>query len=138
VSTGTRMAVFVLAALGLLSARSEPEPPKTVPEGRWGGNHVSLEVGPDGARVEFDTAHGTIDKPLALDAEGRFELPGKLVLERPGPVRMGDEERVEQARFEGSLRDGTLSIQATLGKSGRVYGKFTATLGGTPRLHKMY
>jgi hypothetical protein len=131
--------VIVLATLGLLgAAKSEPERPKTVPQGRWGGNHVMLDVGKDGARVEFDTAHGTIDKPFVLDAEGRFDLPGRLVRARPGPVRMGEEEKSEEARFEGSLREGTLTIRATVAKSRRVYGDYTATLGGTPRLIKMY
>jgi hypothetical protein len=139
-SMTVRAAIAVLGALGLLGTlgTSGPEPPKRVPEGQWGGQHVALVVGPSGARVEFDTAHGTIDRPLTLDAEGRFDLPGKLVLERPGPVRMGEEERTEEARFQGSLTDQTLAIQATLVKGGRMYGKFTATLGGTPRLHKMY
>jgi hypothetical protein len=137
-----RPGAILLAALGLFGAgafaRTGPDRPKSVPEGSWGGNHIGLVVGPEGARVEFDTAHGTIDKPLALDGEGRFDLPGKLVMEHPGPVRMGEKERVEETRFQGSLEDQTLTLQVTFVKSGRLYGKFTATLGGTPRTHKMY
>jgi len=138
VSSEIRLLLVAVVSVGLLAAaRAEPDRPKTVPEGRWGGQHVLLDVGKEGARVEFDTAHGTIGEPLVLDEKGRFDVPGKLVLERPGPVRIDEEERVEEARVEGSLRDGTLTIRATLQKSRRVYGDFTATLGGTPRIFKM-
>ena len=56
-----------------------------VPIGEWGGEHVRLTVTDTGGRVEFDCAHGTLDAPLRVDTEGRFSVPGTIVLEG-GPV----------------------------------------------------
>ena len=60
-------------------------PPERVANGAWGGEHVRLTVHDDGGTIEFDCAHGTLDKPLTLDARGRFEVPGSLVAEG-GPL----------------------------------------------------
>ena len=73
----------------LLMATPTPSPASRVPPGAWGGTGIALEVTASGARIELDCAHGTIEAPLALDAEGGFDLPGTLVRERPGPVRDG-------------------------------------------------
>src|SRR5215203_6116873 len=38
-----------------------------VAEGTWGGAHLRLSVGGEGAQLEFDCAHGEISGPLVLD-----------------------------------------------------------------------
>src|ERR1044072_3362883 len=56
-----------------------------VAEGLWGGSHLRLDVRGDGAALDFDCAHGEINAPFILDAEGRFDLPGTYTREGPGP-----------------------------------------------------
>ena len=120
-------------------AAFSPEP-KTVPQGAWGGTGVALTVEESGASVEFDCAHGSITGRLALDANGRFELPGQFVRERPGPVRMGPngevEEKGETATYSGRMQDGALLLTIRLEKGGRVLDELRLEQDKTPRLHK--
>ena len=81
----------LLAAFLAVAPTPSPAAPR-VADGRWGGVGLSLDVTSTGARIELDCAHGTIDAPLSLDADGAFDAPGRLVRERPGPVRMDENE----------------------------------------------
>ena len=117
-----------------------PVPPREVPLGAWGGPSIALTVEESGAKVELDCAHGRIDGRLVLDAEGRFELPGTVARERPGPVRMGPDGKAEEekgvpATYSGKL-DGDvlrLTIRSEKGSDSRP---LEARLGQAPRLHK--
>jgi len=70
----------VLLVLGLLfggfmvSAGSQKT--KRLAAGVWGGPHVSIDVGSQSARVEYDCAHGAIEGPLVIDEEGKFTWRG--------------------------------------------------------------
>lgn len=119
-------------------SETAPEPGR-VPEGKWGGVGLFVEVGASGAKVELDAAHGKIDGPLALDAEGRFEANGTLVRERPGPTRIGGEDAgAEPARYRGTLEGDTLTLDLTLTRSGTAIGPLQAKRGAPARLRKMY
>jgi hypothetical protein len=108
-----------------------------VANGPWGGLGVSLSVSDSGAEVEFDCAHGTIRGPLRLDAEGRFDLPGVFVRERPGPVREGAPGGAEEpARYRGRAHGDTLTLEAFLPGPGRTVGPYTLERGAAPRLRK--
>src|ERR1700749_2614046 len=72
-----------------------------VTEGAWGGAHLRLEVRGDGAALEFDCAHGQIDAPFEVDAEGRCDLRGTYTREGPGPIRLGREPTARPARYVG-------------------------------------
>src|SRR5664280_1463436 len=52
----------------------------------WGGNHVSLEITPQGATLEFDCAHGNISEPIKANAKGEFAARGTYTPERGGPI----------------------------------------------------
>jgi hypothetical protein len=136
-----RAALLSLAATTAtvaLLGTTAPEP-KRVPEGKWGGVGLLLEVGDDGAKVELDGAHGSIDGPLSLDAEGRFEANGTLVRERPGPTRAGGEGAgAEPARYRGTIAGETLTLDLTLTRSGTAIGPLQAKRGAPARLRKMY
>jgi hypothetical protein len=99
---------------------------------------IVLDVTASGARFELDCAHGTIDAPLALDSEGRFEAPATLVRERPGPVRMDEEreEKGEPVRFSGRLEGETLTILILRPNAPKTPSPLVAALGKTPRLRK--
>ncbi|HEV2707816.1 MAG TPA: hypothetical protein VGV59_17990 [Pyrinomonadaceae bacterium] len=81
-----------------------------VATGLWGGERVSLEVGDEGARVEYDCAHGTIDRPLVLDRRGRFNVTGTHVEERGGPVRMGEGQNAYAVRFSGQVSGARMKL----------------------------
>jgi hypothetical protein len=127
---------LVLAAIALLASPT----PREVPLGAWGGMGVALTVEDSGAKVELDCAHGRITGRLALDADGRFELPGTFARERPGPVRMGpsgevEEEKGVEATYSGRLEDGVLHLTFRVGKEAGSR-PLEARLGQTARLHK--
>jgi hypothetical protein len=129
----------VTAALfaALLMATPTPSPVSHVPPGVWGGTGIALEVNASGARIELDCAHGTIEGPLALDAEGGFDLPGTLVRERPGPVRMDEEEKPGvPVRYSGRLEGETLTLHIAQPNAPRPMRPLTAELGKSPRLRK--
>lgn len=110
-------------------------PGDRVPAGRWGGDGVVVQVGEQGARLEFSCAHGTIDEPLAVDARGRFDLRGTYVNERGGPVRE-DEAPPPRARYVGELDGDRLRLSITLVQPERPVGAFTLTHGRAVRLVK--
>ncbi len=135
------MTAAVLLAASLAGATPPPTPPAGSParvaSGRWGGMGIAIEVTASGAKIEFDCASGTIDSPLTLDAEGRFDLPGTFVRQRPGPTRLGDGEREgEPVRYSGRLDGDTLTLELHAPKERHGTPAFSAVLGRTPRLHR--
>jgi len=104
--------------------------------GTWGGPHVQMDVDRDGARLEFDCAHGATDGPLALGDDGRFDLKGYFVVERGGPVREGHQEKRLPARYSGRVDGKTMTLDVTLTEAGDHVGTFTLTRGHAGRLTK--
>ena len=104
----------VLLVLGLLlvgfmvSAGSQKT--KRLAAGLWGGTHVSIAVGSQSAKVEYDCAHGAIDGPLVVDSEGKFEWRGTFTPERGGPVRAGGAERSQPATYSGEIKGDTMTL----------------------------
>ena len=123
--------------VALLMATPTPSPASRVPPGVWGGTGIAIEVTASGARIELDCAHGTIEGPLALDAEGGFDLPGTLVRERPGPVREDEEEMPGvPVRYSGRLEGETLTLRIVQPNAPRPMRPLTAELGKSPLLRK--
>ena len=113
-----------------------PEKVASVPTGMWGGEHIALDVSDSGARVEYDCAHGTINKPLTLDSNRSFDVRGSYVREHGGPVREGEEGDGQPARYTGSVQDQKMTITVTLIDTKETVGTFTLAHGKTPRLRK--
>jgi hypothetical protein len=107
-----------------------------VQAGRWGGQHVALDVADAGGRIEYDCAHGTLDEPLELDRRGRFDVAGTHVRERGGPQREGEVLPSHPARYSGRVEGRTMTLTVTLTDTGDTLGPFTLTFGATPRLTK--
>lgn len=109
---------------------------KGVQAGAWGGARVRLEVGETGeARVEFDCAHGTIEK-LAPGDDGDFSARGLFVKERGGPARAEGGEEGEAARYTGKVAGKTMTLRVVLEGSGEEVGSYTLTHGKGTRLTK--
>ncbi|MDQ3917717.1 MAG: hypothetical protein M3348_04515 [Acidobacteriota bacterium] len=104
--------------------------------GVWGGEHVRLDVSEGGAAVEFDCANGSIDQPVVLDAEGRFEVKGRFAAEHGGPVRRDETDNTRPARYAGQVKGDTLTLTVNVGDSKESVGTFTLTRGSQGRLMK--
>jgi hypothetical protein len=117
-----------LLALGALAAACGGSAGRLdrVPEGPWGGEHVSLVVRATGAEVDLDCAHGEITVPLRLGPDGRFSLPGYYVRD-VGPTF--DPENREPATYFGSSDGRRLTLSFAL-ENGDSDGPFTAFPGG--------
>ncbi len=103
--------------------------------GSWGGRGVSLNVDADGARVEFDCAHGRMGK-LSLGAGGAFEAAGVFVAERGGPSQINEKENERSARYSGKVAGKTMTLSVTLEGASASPLTFTLTRGRTGRLAK--
>jgi phenylpropionate dioxygenase-like ring-hydroxylating dioxygenase large terminal subunit len=113
-----------------------PEKEARLKAGMWGGNRINLEVTGDSTLVEFDCAHGTINHPLILDQQGRFEARGTYVAEGHGPTRSGNEPEGSPARYYGSVSGETMSLTVEVGGSAATKTSYTLTHGRQGKLNK--
>jgi len=95
-----------------------------------------MDVTEGGASVEYDCGRGAIHQALLLDTEGRFEVEGDYLQERPGPQREGEERDRQKARYAGRIADGTMTLTVTLVDRKETVGTFTLTYGRAPFLRK--
>ena len=133
-----RLSMLLLAftlAEGWSAACDEPpvgllaQSATAVPPGPWGGRGISLEVAADGARVEYDCAHGRITGRIATDREGRFDTRGTFVRERGGPQREGEEARAQPARYVGLVEGASMTLTVLLTSTNETVGPFSLTHG---------
>jgi len=104
-------------------------------KGVWGGQHITMEVGEAGAEIEYDCAHGRITEKIVPDSKGKFRAKGVHVRERPGPVRLGQENE-QAASYEASIDGDTMSLTVTLTQTDETIGTFTLTRGKSGRVFK--
>jgi len=105
-----------------------------IPAGAWGGEHISIEVGEKSASIEYDCAHGTIEGPLVVDANGRFNLRGTHTPERGGPVRADEQQRSQPAKYVGTISGNKMTL--TLKLEGFDDETFTLEKGKEANLFK--
>jgi len=89
----------------------------------------------NGVHLEFDCAHGSIEGPVALDADGRFDVRGAYTKESPGPVRR-DVSSGEAARYVGRIDGNAMALSIVLVGSGETVGGYTLQKDRLPRVHK--
>lgn len=140
-----RAAALVLASLVaaapselLSSSPTGPTPTPSRPRltGNWGGIGISLRISPDGARLDFDCAHGEIRPPLEMDESGRLRLEGTYSQERPGPTRQGHESDGAPALYTGSTDGTIMSLTVSLHDPDRSLGPYSLKRDATPRLRR--
>jgi len=124
-------AAALLLAAALVAAGDD-----RVRAGTWGGRHIGMEVTEGGASVEYDCGQGAIHQPLLLDNEGRFDVEGDYLQERPGPQREGEERDRPKARYAGRITDRTMTLTVTLVDRKETVGTFSLTYGRAPVLRK--
>jgi hypothetical protein len=129
-------AVFLRIAAALAIAGSAAAVPENgtlarVPlaKGKWGGEHLVVEVSGAGASLQFDCAHGSVSGAIALDGNGKFDVGGEYVAEHGGPIRVGETESRRSVRYTGRVQGRTMSLTVELGGDRGSLGPFALGLG---------
>ncbi len=99
--------IFMISCAGATSMQR-------IPVGIWGGDHARVEVGEKSASIEYDCAHGVIEGPLVVEANGRFNLRGTHTPERGGPVRSDETPRSLPATYVGSVSGDKMTLTLKL------------------------
>lgn len=120
--------------VGLLLMSLTPMHQQRIATGGWGGLHISIKVGADMAKLEYDCATGVIQGPLIVDSNGNFNLRGTHRPERGGPVRSDEQPRQIPATYTGSIRGNTMTL--TLKLAGSDDETFTLEKGKKAELFK--
>jgi hypothetical protein len=102
----------------------------------WGGDHIAITVRGEGARVEFDCAHGEISKPLKTDANGNFDLPGTLTSEGVGPTRSDRMPAARSVNYRGKIEGDAMSLSITFSDNNESVGSYTLKRGKHGRIRK--
>lgn len=138
------LAVFPLALLMIwqsgscksASTKNMNQEPKRVAAGVWGGSDIRLNVTDDAAQLQFACAHGEIQAPLVLTADGHFSVSGTFFAETPGPTRVDKPPRAQPALYEGEIKDQTMTLVITLTETKKPVGNFTLEFGKSGRLRR--
>ena len=125
--------VAVLAACAPATTNGEPGATVT---GRWGGEHVALELTPVGGTIEYDRAHGGLTQPVRPGHRGEFEAAGVHVREHGGPVREGERPDSLAARYVGRVTGESMTLRVYAGSRPDTLGPFQLRRGDEPRLLK--
>ena len=130
-------AASLVAALTTVTALHAPtsEGASSVATGTWGGADIRLDVTDRGAQADFSCAQGSIDEPMTLDSDGRFDARGSYAPEGPGPQRE-DQSGGRPARYVGRVQGSTMTVTISLIESGEKVGPFTLTHGKTIKITK--
>jgi hypothetical protein len=107
-----------------------------VPPGDWGGEHIKLEIGENGARLEFDCAHSTVSQQITLDDRNSFDVVGEYVSESGGPERVGERPDAHPVRYTGRIDGQKMTISVTLTDRNQEIGTFTLIRGQSPVIYK--
>ena len=123
------LVALAFALPGLLACNGSATEPDL--SGTWGGQHLELVVTAEGATLEFDCAHGVIDRSLLIDSRGQFEIDGRYVQDHGGPVREGEPPDEHPARYAGRIDGRKMELTVTLLDSDATIGTYTLTRGQT-------
>ena len=104
--------------------------------GVWGGVGIRLDLTAQGAAIEYDCAHGTIDQPVVADRNGRFSATGVHVREHGGPIRADEPSDRHPARYDGEVTGRSMRLTVMLLDVAQSLGPFDLTLGGAARIAK--
>ena len=102
--------------------------------GVWGGQHIRFEATENGANIEYDCAHGTVEGKILVDAAGRFSVAGTHYREHAGPVREGEESGGRPVRLTGRVGGSIMTLTVTSGRE--TIGTYTLTRDSEGRIVK--
>jgi hypothetical protein len=130
-------ALLLLAIVAVGTASTCPgDIPDRVPNGNWGGAHMGMVMSDSGGVIEFDCAAGRIPAPIPLDSHGNFDVPGLLIHQGPGPIRIDSVYPSSAARYAGNSNGHTMSVTMSVSDGSAPTQSFSMTYGGNPRVLK--
>ncbi len=97
--------------------------------GSWGGNHISIEVTEQGAKIEYDCASGTIDKKIILDKKHSFNVLGTHTEEHGGPTRLNEQSSGFPVKFVGRIKGKKMTLVVKHKENNKIIGTFILIKG---------
>jgi len=94
-----------------------------------------MQLTPTGAKLDFDCASGTIDQPVALPKDGKFQAAGSFTKERGGPVTK-DGYHAVAASYIGTIKGDSMHLEIVLVDSKEAVGTFKLTRGSFGHVFK--
>ena len=111
---------------------------QVIQSGTWGGQHIGMVVSDSSATLDYDCAHGSIAEPIMADDNGTFEVNGIYVIEKGGPIRLGDIPDKHPAVYYGTIRGKEMMMIVKLTDTDAVIDTFSLTFEAEPIIHKCY
>lgn len=134
---GCRRLIGLLLSAGVAGACGRgltPPAGDRLSTGMWGGDNAGLIVNDTIAHAHVGCTYGNFAAPVALDQDGRFNVPGSYLL-RAYPIAVGPSLPAQFAGLVvGSRLTFTVAVNDTIEKKLVVLGPVTVTLGTDPRL----
>jgi hypothetical protein len=136
---GVQVSILLLGAAVLSGCETLPGEMQHI-LGVWGGPHAAMHFQGGLADAQFDCASGTLDDPLIPAADGSFSVKGTYRTGAPGPVKVGDFFKSQEAVYSGQVVKGvgkdaprkmTLIVSF---EDGTKVGPFTLTENAPPEL----
>ena len=109
-----------------------------VANGQWGGQNARLEVSEGGAQIQFSCARGSIEGPVAVDSEGRFNAKGTFTAEGMGPRNEDDPPKPRPAVYSGVVSEKKMTLTVTVPDDKAEGGTFELTLGEPGRVRRCH
>jgi hypothetical protein len=109
-----------------------------VAKGNWGGQNARLEVSEGGAQIQFSCARGSIEGPVAVDSEGRFNAKGTFTAEGMGPRNEDDPPKARPAVYSGVVSEKKMTLTVTVPDDKAEGGTFELTLGEPGRVRRCH
>ncbi|MFL6736593.1 MAG: hypothetical protein ACJ8F4_05995 [Sphingomonas sp.] len=138
---GRRRACLIAAAAILASGCNTLEGKPDHVFGVWGGPHAGINFIGGVADVQFDCASGTIDDPVYPAPDGAFSVKGTYRTGTPGPVKVGQFFKSQDAKFVGQIAKSPeknaprlMTLHVAL-EDGTELGPYTLTEGMPPQLN---
>lgn len=130
-----RIAILVAAFLSLSCDDDDPTSPEgPLLAGTWGGENVALVVEDEASHLHIGCTNGDFPAPIAVDADGRFSVPGSYVL-RAYPIQIGPSLPAQFAGVvDGNRLTLTVAVNDTVEKKLVVLGPVTVHYGQDPRM----
>lgn len=114
----------------------QPQKINELPDGSWGGEHISLSKTTEGIKLELDCAHASFSSPIVMNADNCFEVTGSYYKENGGPERPGAPLKGHAALLNGCVVQSSMKLTITLTDLKKSAGAYTLVNGATPRITK--
>ena len=124
------LGIVVIARSGCAALNG---PQATLAEGDWGGDHLRLRVGADGASFEFDCAHGRLNAPIRL-LDNEFVSTGWFRAKANGPIHEESSAAPKRARYHGRIARDRMTLDVLLIDEARVLGTYHLKRGSNGRV----